>query len=96
MIPCQKRDWTCCCSKLDRQHMAEKCFVGCGKGLGCCKGLARGCWGQVMKEVMVAPLQQLPAGFWSRSESFRQELAQLVLAWQSGAVIQTVMHLGRG
>lgn len=72
MTPCQKHDWTCCYSKLDGQHMAEKCSVGCGKGLGCCEGLQ-------VEEVMVALLQQLPAGFWSRSESFPQELAHCFL-----------------
>lgn len=40
---------------------------------------ARGCRGQAVEEVMVALLQQLPAGFWSRSESFPQELAQCFL-----------------
>lgn len=39
MTPCQKHDWTCCYSKLDGQHVAEKCFVEYGKGLGCCEGL---------------------------------------------------------
>lgn len=35
----------------------------------------------------------LQAGdFWSRSKCFHQELSQLLMTWQSSAIIQSVTH----